>query len=94
MDRWQFCPPAKAGAASGALVGLVIWALVAYVPAFRDGVPQPLADALPFVLGWTGHTLATWAARHEAPGPAAAPQAPRITLPPPAAGTGGIPPTP
>lgn len=90
MNRWQFCPPAKAGAAAGALAGLVVWALVAYVPAFRAGVPQPVADALPFALGWAGHTIASWATAHKPPAPQAAPGTeagrPRITLPPPGTG--------
>ena len=30
----------RAGAAVGAATGLVVWGLVAYVPAFHDGVPS------------------------------------------------------
>lgn len=54
----------KAGAAAGAVTGIVVWALVSYVPAFKNGVPQPVVDALPFVLAWIGHTVAAYLAPH------------------------------
>lgn len=54
----------KAGAAAGAVTGIVVWALVSYVPAFKNGVPQPIMDALPFVLAWIGHTVAAYLAPH------------------------------
>lgn len=77
MNRFTLCAPAKAGAASGAVTGLVIWALVTWVPAFRSGLPQPVAAVLPFALGWAGHVIAAWASRHQAsPGPPAAPPPP------------------
>ena len=53
-----------AGAASGAVTGVFIWALVAFVPSFRAGVPEPVAAVLPFALGWLGHVLAAYAAPH------------------------------
>jgi len=54
----------KAGTAAGAVTGLIIWALVSYVPWFRDGVPEPVAIAIPVILAWAGHTIAAWAAPH------------------------------
>lgn len=54
----------KAGTAAGGIVGVVAWALVQYVPAFRNGIPQPLMDALPFILAWIGHTAAAYLAPH------------------------------
>lgn len=51
-----------AGTATGAAVGAATWLLTAYV--FRSGLPQPVADALPFILAWVGHTLAAWLAPH------------------------------
>lgn len=82
LGRFEMCAPARAGSATGAAVGLAVWALVSFVPAFHDGVPQPVVDVLPFALGWAGHTLAAWAAKHpEATGPVSPPQAPVITVP-------------
>ena len=54
----------KAGTAVGGLTGVVAWALVSYVPAFKNGIPQPLMDALPFILAWVGHTVAAYLAPH------------------------------
>lgn len=54
----------RAGAITGAATGLVVWGLVSYVPAFRDGVPQPVVDVLPFALAWAGHTVAAYLAPH------------------------------
>ena len=54
----------KAGATVGAVTGLVVWALVAYVPVFHDGVPEPLVAVIPFALAWAGHVLAAYAAPH------------------------------
>jgi hypothetical protein len=54
----------QAGTLTGALVGLVVWALVAYVPAFHDGVPEPVVAVLPFALAWAGHTIAAYLAPH------------------------------
>ena len=52
------------GSAIGAATGIVVWALVSFVPAFRTGVPQPVVDAIPFVLAWLGHTAAAYLAPH------------------------------
>lgn len=54
----------KAGTAAGGVTGLVVWGLVTFVPAFRNGVPQPVMDALPFILAWAGHTIAAYLAPH------------------------------
>jgi len=54
----------KAGAAAGALAGLVIWALVSFVPWFKDGVPEPVAIAIPVILAWAGHVIAGYLAPH------------------------------
>lgn len=51
-------PKVAAGSAAGAATGLVVWALVSFVPAFHNGVPQPVVDVLPVALGWLGHTIA------------------------------------
>lgn len=83
MNRFQLCAPAKAGAATAAAVGLVTWALVTWVPAFRAGLPKPVADVLPFALGWAGHVLAAWISRH--------PAAPGTPAVPPPAGPGTAP---
>jgi hypothetical protein len=54
----------KAGAAAGAAVGVVTWALVTWIPGWRGGIPEPVAAALPFTLAWVGHVIAAWAAPH------------------------------
>jgi hypothetical protein len=54
----------KAGAVAGGVTGLVVWALVSYIPAFHNGVPQPVLDVLPFALAWIGHTVAAYMAPH------------------------------
>ncbi len=54
----------KAGAVAGGLTGLVVWALVSYVPAFHNGVPQPVVDVIPFALAWAGHVIAGYLAPH------------------------------
>jgi hypothetical protein len=54
----------KAGAYAGAAVGLVTWALVTWIPAWRGGIPGPVAAVLPFALAWAGHVIAAWAAPH------------------------------
>jgi len=54
----------KVGAATGAATGLVVWALVSYVPAFHNGVPEPVVDLIPFALAWVGHTVAAYRAPH------------------------------
>lgn len=59
------CGPAKAGAGAGAATGLVVWLLVSFIPQFHSGVPEPVVAVLPFVLGWLGHTAASWITPHE-----------------------------
>jgi len=60
----------KAGTAAGGVTGLVVWALVTFV--FKNGLPQPVMDALPFILA--GHTIAAYLAPHtHRATPAAAP---------------------
>lgn len=74
MGRFQLCVPAQAGTAAGAAVGLVVWALVSFVPAFRNGVPEPVTAVLPFALGWLGHLVTAWVTPHPpVPAPAPAP---------------------
>lgn len=63
---FSLCGPALAGTAVGAVTGLAVWALVSFVPAFRNGVPEPVTAVLPFALAWIGHTLTTWIAPHQA----------------------------
>jgi hypothetical protein len=60
----SFCAPAKAGTAVGAVTGLVVWLLVAFIPAFHNGVPEPVVAVLPVALGWLGHTFTTWRVAH------------------------------
>lgn len=71
MDKFSFCQPAKIGAGTGAAVGLTVWLLMSFIPAFHTGVPEPVTAVLPFILGWIGHTGATWIAPHRIPAPAA-----------------------
>lgn len=71
----------KAGAAAGAVTGLVVWALISFVPAFHTGVPEPVVAVIPVVLAWAGHVAASWLAPHT-PRPPASSQA----AGPPAAG--------
>jgi hypothetical protein len=70
--KHALCRPAKAGAAAGGITGLIIWALVAYIPAFHNGVPAAVTDVLPFALAWIGHVLTTWLTAHHVPVPPAA----------------------
>jgi hypothetical protein len=72
--RFSLCGPALAGTAVGAVTGLAVWALVSFIPAFRNGVPEPVTDVLPFALAWTGHTLTAWITPHQA--------APAAVIPP------------
>lgn len=58
------CAPAKAGAAAGAVAGVIVWLLVSFVPAFRDGVPQPVTDLVPFAVAWAGHVAGAWLTPH------------------------------
>jgi hypothetical protein len=52
------------GAAVGVVVGAVTWALVAFVPAFKSGLPAPLATFLAWIVPVTLGAAASWAARH------------------------------
>ena len=54
----------KAGAAGGTLVGVVAWLLVAFVPAFHDGLPPAVAALLPVVLGIVASTVSGYMAPH------------------------------
>jgi hypothetical protein len=54
----------KAGTLTGSLTGLAIWALMAYVPAFHDGVPEPVVAIIPVVLSVVGGAIAAWLAPH------------------------------
>jgi hypothetical protein len=83
LGRWKMCVPAKAGASASAAAGLAVWALVAYVPAFHNGVPQAIQDIIPFVIAWGVHTFTAWAAKHPAVAvlPDSPPQATAVTAP-------------
>lgn len=54
----------QAGTLSGAVTGLVVWALVAYVPAFHDGVPKPVTDAIPVILAVLAWFIGAYLAPH------------------------------
>lgn len=64
------CTPAKAGAVAGAATGLVVWALVAFVPAFHNGVPVAVVSVIPVALGWAGHVIGTYLTPHKPAAPA------------------------
>ena len=71
----------KAGAAGGTLVGVVAWLLVAFVPAFHDGLPPAVAALLPVVLGIVASTASAWLAPHTVR-PADPPAVPVSVVPP------------
>jgi Kef-type K+ transport system membrane component KefB len=52
------------GAGAGAVAGLVVWALMSFVPAFHTGVPEPVVAFIPVALAWAGHVTAAWLAPH------------------------------
>jgi len=54
----------KAGAGAGALTGAVAWALVAFVPAFKSGLPPGVAALLPFAVTFVSSTVAAYLAPH------------------------------
>ncbi len=54
----------KAGSLAGSLTGLIVWGLVAYVPAFHNGVPEPVVAIIPVVLSLIGGGIAAWLAPH------------------------------
>ena len=53
-----------AGSFTGILTGLITWALVAYVPAFRSGLPAPVAALIPVAVAWLAHSVASYEAPH------------------------------
>ena len=53
-----------AGSFTGILTGLITWALVAYVPAFRSGIPAPVAALIPVAVAWLAHSVAAYEAPH------------------------------
>ena len=52
------------GSFTGILTGLVTWVLVAYVPAFRAGLPGPVAALIPVAVAWLAHSAAGYLAPH------------------------------
>ncbi len=60
------------GSFTGILTGLVVWALVAYVPAFRSGLPVPVAALIPVAVAWLAHSVTG----------SLAPPTPRPVMPP------------
>jgi hypothetical protein len=52
------------GAGAGAATGLVVWALISFVPMFHTGVPEPVVAVIPVFLAWLGHTIAAYSAPH------------------------------
>lgn len=44
--------------------GLVTWGLVSFIPAWRAGIPQPLADFLPLVISAVSSTAAGYFTKH------------------------------
>jgi hypothetical protein len=54
----------KAGFAGGTAAGVVTWLLVAYVPAFHDGLPPAVAALLPVVLSVLASAVSAWMAPH------------------------------
>ena len=71
----KLCTPAKAGATTGAVTGLIVWALMSFVPAFHNGVPEAVVSVLPFALGWAGHLIGTMVTPHQVPVPSPKPVA-------------------
>jgi hypothetical protein len=53
-----------AGSFAGILSGLITWALVAYVPAFKSGLPPQVAVFLPVAVAWLLSTGAAYLAPH------------------------------
>lgn len=53
-----------AGSFTGIVTGLLTWALVAYVPAFRTGLPPPVAAFIPVAVGWLLSSVAAYRAPH------------------------------
>lgn len=49
---------------NGALLGIITWILVTFIPSFHAGLPAPLATFLPMILGTVVATGAAWQAHH------------------------------
>lgn len=69
------CTPARTGAAIGAVTGVIVWALMSWVPAFHNGVPEAVVAAIPVAVAWAGHVIGARMTPHP-PVPAPAPPAP------------------
>ena len=80
-----------AGSFTGIAAGLLTWALVAYVPAFKTGLPPQLAAFIPVIAGWLVSTVAGYLAPHT---PRAVPPIPGITPPAPPGGNVTVTPPP
>lgn len=52
------------GSFAGIVTGLVTWCLVAYVPAFRAGLPGPVAALIPVAVAWLAHSVTAYMAPH------------------------------
>lgn len=52
------------GSFTGIITGLLTWALVAYVPAFKSGLPPQLAAFIPVIAAWLAHSAAAYFAPH------------------------------
>lgn len=52
------------GSFAGVLTGFITWALVAYVPTFRTGLPDQVAQLLPFGVAWLIYTVGGYLAPH------------------------------
>jgi len=50
-----------AHASAAAVSGVITWVLVQFVPAFRHGLPAPLATFLPFIVSAFLGAAAGWA---------------------------------
>jgi hypothetical protein len=74
----------KAGAGASSVSGAIVWALVAYVPAFHNGVPVPLTAVIPVIVSVLSGAVAAWLAPHT-PRPAIAPASPPVPAVPPSA---------
>jgi hypothetical protein len=53
-----------AGASVSAVTGVITWILVAWVPAFRAGLPPALAAFLPYIVSAVLGAAAAYAAPH------------------------------
>lgn len=63
----------KAGAASGAAIGVITYLLVLAVPAFHTGVPDAVIAVIPLAAGWMAHVAAAYMAPHTRTPPAIIP---------------------